>query len=269
MTTSFVTGKAKYCYFSSTSNGTTTSVTPNFNDQSTANPALTALFCLATTSAHINITGGQSLYAFLGNDTYYPSVAQGTRYSKALFSPYSRYDTDCIHATNGGAITLETAQTLTNAYGVLFYLDQNGIVNRNKEGFLCEYYDSTTTTTAPTLNALPPAANLVTEITNFRNTNPTYMMILYGYQHMFQEYGFSSVLYEANATYYVDPPLDSRSPKDYSRRGGLKNICGSNACNGNTFEAHNGGTGQVHDVYYQAQVMNEIVNIAQQTLSTM
>ena len=253
-------GKPNYCYY--TNEGTT--ITPTF----TASSPLVTIFCLASTSAHLNITGGDSLYSFLGNDTYYPSAAQGTRYSSVIFSPYSRYDTDCIEYVDSTStnISLDTAPTsYESVYGILFYMDSNGVVQRNKEGFICPYYNSAVTP-VPTPEALPTATDLRNALASFRNSNPTHMMALYGYPHLFEQYGFSSVYLQANMTYYEDPPLDPRSPKDYSRRGGLKNICGNKACNGNTFSAQNGGTDNVHDVYYQSQIVDEIARRAEQNL---
>lgn len=224
---------------------------------------MTSIFCLVTASSHVSIENGTSLFDLLGDDPYYPAIARDNRFSRVPFSPYYRDSTNCISvpkSTSEFNVTINETSVPSNVYGLLFYVDSSGISKYSKQGFLCQ--EGTTELSKPNKTALSTA------LTRFKNEakSPTVKLSMYPY--LFRHYGYEAVLDEANVTYFKNPPLDKRSPKDLTRRGGLNNKCAEDACSGDQFKAHNGGKMVfIHDVGYQAELLDSIVELAKTNLA--
>jgi hypothetical protein len=233
-------------------------VTGNFFSSS----LMTSVFCLVTANSHPNVTNGSSLFEFLGNDPYYPAAATDNRFSKVLFSPYYRNSANCVFEPNpAGSISVTTDIAPPGGlYGVLFYLNAKNISKYSKKGFLCKEN--------VTILSTPNKGNLSAALTKFRNgtRSPTVKLSMYPY--LFSYFGYEAVLDEASAAYFEDPPLDYRSPKDLTRRGGLHNKCSEKVCVDNKFKAHNGGhMAYIHDIGYEAEMMESISKIAESNLA--
>ena len=139
---------------------------------------------------------------------------------------------------------------------VLLYV-KSGTVVREKEGFICSRNTAN-------YSSIPNTKSYITDtITKFRNTNPNALIQVFEYPRIFKYFGYGAVYELANYSYFANAPLDDRSPRDLSRRGGISYKCAAKSCQGHTFiDRRTDERQDVHDYVYKATVYSQIANDA-------
>lgn len=232
---------------------------------------LNAVICFASASTYNNQTNistdsqFKSLHYIIGEDPYYPNSAVDSRFSQVLFSPYFVTTKNCVVDSSGATgwtnLTFNLSNTYDNMRTILLYT-RNNIVVREKQGFLC----STNTTEART--TIPDTKSLLrTAYNNFINSNPPALVKVFQFGRIFKYFGYGAVFEQANLSYYQNPPLDTRSPHDLTRRGGIRNKCSLSSCKGHSFtDRRTKTTSDIHDYVY---LSSAIQTIAQNALNNL